>query len=1753
MKLADYALIGITIIASLLIAVPLLIGLNDEGYLPIAFAQSFDETITITNSTGTYDFPAFTNNTGTYPYWEYIYPYVISIPVAFGQVEQTQVITKYEKYDAIISLADNTETIKSVPKRILIDGEWINFRINESDNIIKIESASSSLIFNKDFCSYSIYEGKEIIDQDNSVLPSISWVGRTALDGTDNWVNLVELNDQQCSINLEETPSGAIITSTKQLLGIPHVVTLSEFVLADQIFTDESEITINGIIYPLINYKQFTFGETTFWQKGYWKTTDTITTDIILQSENILNVNYETGIKESYRIYNYNPELSNNKFGGTQTIHTGKTLTIGNNSFDIEQLSGTVLDRQWVLDNNAQIFEIAEELKYDFSIGIELLNALRIIYEDNIGKISLDYANAKGSIPVGGMMDIDPTYYYSTGAPYDVTIGAGISVSVSMSGANGGSHPYGGGYPYSGGGTGGSASGTFVTDGTTIKVVVGGGGVNGFTGTGGINGGGSSTCSAGGGGYSGVFTGGVISQATAKIVAGGGGGGGGWFYYNPDGRVAQTGGGGGGLVGIQPPVSFGGASGGGGTQVSGGAGGGGGTIGNIAANSGSAFQGGNGVTGGCNGAGGGGGYWGGGGGGVAGANYGSAPYYGKGGGGGSGFIGGVTGGVLTSGITGAASSGNGSVELTYTLPPAPNAPTNLLVSQNAANAVYLSWSAPSGGQAPTSYKIQRSVDNTIWSIIINTGTTTTSYTNTGLTPNVLYYYRVYATTGGGDSSSPTNTASITTWNTPSQITNLSGISGSNPVLNWSAPSNGGSAITNYKVYRDNVLHTTLGNVITFTDTINISAGVSYAYKVSAVSAVGEGTQSNSVTVQTISLANAPTGLTSTTNNNAFIILSWTPSTELGDGSLISMQIQRDGGGGYTTIANTANTSPPYTDTTTVGGTSYNYRVASVNEAGVGAYSNIVTQIAGTPPSAIANVVATIPDPNNAPYGVSVTFPEPSSWGTGTPQSYQVFESLTGNSGWTQVANPNYVAGQTTTTFTITNGLPNTLYYYKVLAVATHGTSTDSNVSSFTTANVPAVPNAPTLAINNPNPNPFDITLTWTAPASNGGSTITGYTILKSSDDITFTAVTTTSNLTYTDTVASAGTWYYKINAINLVGTSANSNSANIATPTIPSSDGSLDPTIDNPNPSPLTFTVTFIAPSSNGGSAITGYNLFSSPDNITYTQVASAVTAPQTVTVANAGTWYFKSQSINNVGTSAQGSAVNLATPTVPSAPISPTSVIANINSTPYAVTVSWNLPASNGGSAITGYNIYRQTGAGGFSLITNTNLLTILNTVPSAINQDYTFKIYAVNNVGESSNFATTTITTYDVPDAPILSFESGTTSISWTVPNSDATITSYKIYRDSVYLATTNAGVTSYTDWSPITFGNSYAYEVKAVSIIGDSISSNSITTTPEVLISGMIIKGITGKGAVIDWDEPAYYQGQVTNYQVYYKTPCVNNSQDMVLVGNTQNTYSNFAPTLSYNTCYTFSVKVTSALGNSNFGNLVTGTTTVNQNIITYDPSEGEDAWFDIDAVNDQQLKVVTFTRTQVDNEENGTGTLLQVNFPSWWDDLTCDLEYKFAQTSEQYVDGEDMTSIVNPNNADENQVMFQFNGLEDEIIDVQCAPQYTPNNDASVGRYVVTQQNALGNPTFPILTQMANFQDGTYGTEGQLGALDLLGLCIILVSMVGFNRVSPIVGVILSASIIFALGFFGVVQIATAVVGVIALIIFIAWGMHSRNQT
>ena len=97
-------------------------------------------------------------------------------------------------------------------------------------------------------------------------------------------------------------------------------------------------------------------------------------------------------------------------------------------------------------------------------------------------------------------------------------------------------------------------------------------------------------------------------------------------------------------------------------------------------------------------------------------------------------------------------------------PAVPGAPTGLTAAANGQTQIDLSWNRSSndGGAAITGYRIEISANGSTWGdLVANTGSTSTSYSHTGLTAGSTRHYRVSAIASevmGG----PSNVASATT-------------------------------------------------------------------------------------------------------------------------------------------------------------------------------------------------------------------------------------------------------------------------------------------------------------------------------------------------------------------------------------------------------------------------------------------------------------------------------------------------------------------------------------------------------------------------------------------------------------------------------------------------------------------------------------------------------------------------------------------------------------------------------------------------------------------------------------------------------------------------------------------------------------------------------------------------------------------------------------------------------------------------------
>src|SRR5690348_5284526 len=225
-----------------------------------------------------------------------------------------------------------------------------------------------------------------------------------------------------------------------------------------------------------------------------------------------------------------------------------------------------------------------------------------------------------------------------------------------------------------------------------------------------------------------------------------------------------------------------------------------------------------------------------------------------------------------------------------------------------------------------------------------------------------------------------------------------------------------------------------------------------------------------------------------------------------------------------------------------------------------------------------------------------------------------------------------------------------------------------------------------------------VTLSWNAPASNGGAAITGYDVYmgtssggESASPVNGSLITGTS---YTVSGLKNGTTYYftadAVNGVNLhSGASAEASATPVAPVTAPGAPSGLAATAGDTQVS-----LSWNAPASDGGAVITSYRVYQGAGQ---TPVASVTGTSATVTGLTNGTRYsFKVTAVNKAGEGPASGAAS-ATPTAATTnPGPPNGLAASPGNG--KVTLSWTAPGSDGGAAISGYEVYRGTSPGGES-----------------------------------------------------------------------------------------------------------------------------------------------------------------------------------------------------------------------------------------------------------------------------------------------------------------------------------------------------------------------------------------------------------------------------------------------------------------------
>ena len=249
-------------------------------------------------------------------------------------------------------------------------------------------------------------------------------------------------------------------------------------------------------------------------------------------------------------------------------------------------------------------------------------------------------------------------------------------------------------------------------------------------------------------------------------------------------------------------------------------------------------------------------------------------------------------------------------------------------------------------------------------------------------------------------------------------------------------------------------------------------------------------------------------------------------------------------------------------------------------------------------------------------------------------------------------------------------------------------------------------------------------VTFTAPASDGGSPITSYEVTSSPGGITGTLSGASGGTVNIKGLAIGTPYTFTVTATNAVYTSDSSVASSPAITPITTPGAPVIGTATTQSDSAIS--VAFTPPSDGGGSPITSYTVTSSPGGYTATGSAS----PLVVSGLNGGTGYtFTVTATNAAGTSDASGSSNQATTDTR---ISDAPIIGTATAGYEQATITFSAPAHDGGAAITTYvatsspgGIRGTVSGPGSGEITVTGLTNGV---------DYTFTVTAVNENGTSA-----------------------------------------------------------------------------------------------------------------------------------------------------------------------------------------------------------------------------------------------------------------------------------------------------------------------------------------------------------------------------------------------------------------------------------
>ncbi len=740
--------------------------------------------------------------------------------------------------------------------------------------------------------------------------------------------------------------------------------------------------------------------------------------------------------------------------------------------------------------------------------------------------------------------------------------------------------------------------------------------------------------------------------------------------------------------------------------------------------------------------------------------------------------------------------GQGTISATATATPitVPNTPTAIVATRGNTQAS-VAFTAPvfNGGSPITSYTVTSNHGNQV-----STGSSSPIVV-TGLSNGTEYKFTVTATNAAGTGPASADSNPVTPATVSDAPTTPIAVAGNAQVsLSWTAPIwNGGSPITDYAIEYKLSSEPTVWSLFAdgvSTNTHSVVTGLtnahSYDFRIYSVNDVGQGSSSLETSAMPITVPDAPTAVSGIAGN-AQATISFTPPLFDG-GSTINNYTVTSNPGGLTATGNLS----PITVSGLTNGTQYAFTVVATNSVGSSSPSNPSTTITPvTVPDAPTAIIAT---EGNKQASIAFT---PPAFDGGTPITLYTATSTPGNFTGTSVSSPIVVTS-------LTNGTTYTFTVKATNAVGTSGESSPSNEVTLSTEPSQPVNLASTVLGSS-------IGLSWSAPLSNGGSTIIDYVIeYQLTTGGTWAVFAEGLNTSTTATVIGLSnrvSYDFRVIAINTIGQSVPSDTTtatpgepaqviiqNFSNLTVPNIIANIR--ITNEGISNYEYQYTWCLTDS-------AENLCGGGDDLWSGTAAKLINhgenydVPLTSTMLIPGNYYFHIKVLYGSNSSnAYQSFTALAT--YPDTPTSPTAIGGNAQAT-----VSFTPSAFDGGSPITNYTVTSNPGG-----IIGTGITSpiVVNSLTNGIT--YNFNVTATNIMGTSpASSYSNQVTPVTIPDAP--------TGVTGIAGNREVTLS---------WIAPVNYGGSAITD---------YIIEYKLSSVADWIIFSDGISTVTTATITGLI----------------------------------------------------------------------------------------------------------------------------------------------------------------------------------------------------------------------------------------------------------------------------------------------------------------------------